>query len=444
MLFGIFRADQRESKDMIGKILTSQFPWAGDLRLFTRLRSAGDPPIGKFVSYSTQHLHVKHKDFVMDEQEARLPPVDPDFLIEERDLGKLAACARGLLAHLRDIRSGQRANGYPITKIRAATVWLWEAYIAAGAAPAPEAAQLIQELLKANPKAGTLPVRPSNTDAYFAAIAFEAAHPPDETGKAPSVASRYAVARHIRQQGGKTFSSQKTAEAQIRGWRRLEHYRSSVNLLRPAPKHEDIDKTAHLPRLGPDFVIEKCDLAKLAVFARGLLTQLRSIQSRRKAISDSGDEDALGAANGMGATGTEVAPSICPADGYPISTIRTAAAWLMDSYVSAVAPPPPVAAELIRELLKPDRDASTLPVRQSSAEDYFAAIAFEAEHRPDKTDKSPSAASIYSVARHMQQRSEKKYRSQKTAEGIVRGWRELEHYRANVALQRSASLRVKS
>ena len=34
--------------------------------------------------------------------------------------------------------------------------------------------------------------------------------------------------------------------------------------------------------------------------------------------------------------------------------------------------------------------------------------------------------------------------SQKTAEGIVRGWRKLPHYRANVVLQRPAGHRVKS
>jgi hypothetical protein len=38
----------------------------------------------------------------------------------------------------------------------------------------------------------------------------------------------------------------------------------------------------------------------------------------------------------------------------------------------------------------------------------------------------------------------KKDGSQKTAEGIVRGWRKQPHYRANVALQRPAADRVKS
>jgi hypothetical protein len=55
---------------------------------------------------------------------AQLPPVDPDFLIVERDQKKLDAYARGLLAHLRRIRSGQTAQGYPIATIKSAAVWL--------------------------------------------------------------------------------------------------------------------------------------------------------------------------------------------------------------------------------------------------------------------------------------------------------------------------------
>ena len=91
---------------------------------------------------------MKRKELVvMDNEESRLPPLDPDFLIDEGDPAKLAAYARGLLAHLQVIRSGQKANRYPITKIRPATVWLLEAYIAAQAAPAAEAGQLIRELL---------------------------------------------------------------------------------------------------------------------------------------------------------------------------------------------------------------------------------------------------------------------------------------------------------
>src|SRR4051812_10803570 len=117
---------------------------------------------------------MDERSVVFEKEDSRLPPLDADFLIDECDPRKLAAYAHGLLAHLQDIRFNRGANGYPITKIRAATAWLLEA----GAAPAPEVAPLIQELLKVNPKASTLPVRPSNKDAYFAAISFDAAHLP--------------------------------------------------------------------------------------------------------------------------------------------------------------------------------------------------------------------------------------------------------------------------
>jgi hypothetical protein len=85
-----------------------------------------------------------------------------------------------------------------------------------------------------------------------------------------------------------------------------------------------------------------------------------------------------------------------------------------------------------------------LPVRRSSEAAYLAAIEFEARHRPDPTGKEPSVAKRYAVAKYVLGLLSNKNASQKTAEGIVRGWRELRHYRENVALQRPAALRVKT
>jgi hypothetical protein len=164
----------------------------------------------------------------------QLPPVDPDFLIVERDQKKLDAYARGLLAQLRRIRSGQKAQGYPIATIKAAAVWLITSYSTAGIEPAPEAAQLIDEILQPNRGASTLPVRRSSEAAYLAAIEFEATHRPNATGNAPSMATLYAVGRHVRPLLQNQRASQKTAEATVRGWRRLRHYRQNVALQRPA------------------------------------------------------------------------------------------------------------------------------------------------------------------------------------------------------------------
>ena len=79
---------------------------------------------------------------------AQPPPVDPDFRFVERRPDELHAYARGLLQHLRQIRSGGKANGYPIATVKAAAVWLIESYVEAGTAPAPEAALLVGEMNK--------------------------------------------------------------------------------------------------------------------------------------------------------------------------------------------------------------------------------------------------------------------------------------------------------
>jgi hypothetical protein len=58
----------------------------------------------------------------------QLPLVDPDFLLVERRAETLHAYARALLRHLRHIRAGGKAGGYPIATIKAAAVWLIESY----------------------------------------------------------------------------------------------------------------------------------------------------------------------------------------------------------------------------------------------------------------------------------------------------------------------------
>jgi len=166
---------------------------------------------------------------------ACLPLVDPDFRLVERQPEKLHAYARGLLRHLRRIRAGEKAEGYPIATIKTAAVWLIESYAEAGVAPALEAAHLIEEIVQPSQGASTLPVRRSSEAAYLAAIEFEAKHFSDPTGKEPSVAKRYAVAKHVL---GllRGEPSQKTAEGIVRGWRRLRHYRENVALQRPADR----------------------------------------------------------------------------------------------------------------------------------------------------------------------------------------------------------------
>jgi hypothetical protein len=62
---------------------------------------------------------------------AQLPLVDPDFRLIERRPERLHAYARGLLQHLRAIRAGGKAEGYPIATIKAAAVWLIDAKLLA-------------------------------------------------------------------------------------------------------------------------------------------------------------------------------------------------------------------------------------------------------------------------------------------------------------------------
>ena len=161
---------------------------------------------------------------------ALLPLVDSEFLLVYRRQDRLDAYARGLVQHLRQIRSGGKAGGYPIATIKAAAVWLIQSYVEAGVVLAPPAAELIRELIDPNKDASTLPVRTSSEAAFLAAIEFEARHPSDPKRKEPSSASCYSVAKHIRPLLLNRHSSQKTAEATIRGWRKLRYYRENVAL----------------------------------------------------------------------------------------------------------------------------------------------------------------------------------------------------------------------
>jgi hypothetical protein len=165
---------------------------------------------------------------------AQLPLVDPDFRLVERQPRNLHAYARGLLWHLRRIRAGGKAAGYPIATIKSAAVWLIEMYATARIAPVPEAAQLMNEIVQPDRDASTSPVRRSSEAAYWAAIKFEAEQPADPTGKQPSGTTLYAVGKRVRPRLQNQHASQKTAEGTVRDWRLLPHYRDNVALQRPS------------------------------------------------------------------------------------------------------------------------------------------------------------------------------------------------------------------
>jgi hypothetical protein len=177
------------------------------------------------IAMMSQALRPALWEGALVEARAQLPPVDPDFRLDEHRPEALHAYARGLLQQLRHIRAGGKAKGYPIATIKAATVWLIDSYAEVGIAPAPEAAQLVREIVRPN--------RDASTAAYLAAIEFEARHRPDPTGKEPSVAKRYAVAKYVLGLLRNKNATQKTAEGIVRGWRELRHYRENVALQRP-------------------------------------------------------------------------------------------------------------------------------------------------------------------------------------------------------------------
>jgi hypothetical protein len=184
-------------------------------------------------------------------EDASLPMVDPDFPIAESDPTKLRMFARGLLNRLRN-----PSRSYPFETVKAATVWLIGAYVDAQVPLAPEMYPLIAGVVKWNRRASTFrEVQEINEPAYWAAIRFEASKPPDPTGKAPSTASLYSVAKHVLtlkeaglpSQGTRiprnideepdASGPQKSAEATIRGWRKIDHYRQNVRLQRDSSSH---------------------------------------------------------------------------------------------------------------------------------------------------------------------------------------------------------------
>ena len=175
-----------------------------------------------------------------------LPVVDPDFLIIERDPEKLRAFARGLLNRLR-----RPSRSYSFEMVKAATVWLVGAYVEAQVPLAPEMSALIAGIVKWQRRGSTFrKVQEHNEEAYWAAIRFEASKAPDPRGKAPSAASLYSVAKHVLELEGVGLprqgtriprniesepdpnTAQKSAEATIRGWRKIDHYRQNVRLRR--------------------------------------------------------------------------------------------------------------------------------------------------------------------------------------------------------------------
>lgn len=179
-------------------------------------------------------------------EDACLPMLDPDFVIVESDPRRLRQFARGLLNQLRE-----PSRSYPFETVKAATVWLIGAYVDAQVPLAPEMYPLVVGVVKWNRRASTFrKVQEINDPAYWAAIRFEASKPADPKGKAPSAASLYSVAKHVRELEGvglplqgtripKNIDSptdpswaQKGAEATVRDWRKKDHYRQNARLLR--------------------------------------------------------------------------------------------------------------------------------------------------------------------------------------------------------------------
>lgn len=148
-----------------------------------------------------------------------LPPVDPDYLIEEDDPETLHGYARALLRQQRAIRAGAKADGYRGATVKAAACWLLDAYIDAKVSPCPELGQLFRELVRPSSKSGyPLPVRVTSREAYWEAITYEAAH---------EDATVYGIAKHLRKKALRG-RSQKTAERMVKDWRKLDHYQQNL------------------------------------------------------------------------------------------------------------------------------------------------------------------------------------------------------------------------
>jgi hypothetical protein len=154
-----------------------------------------------------------------------LPPLDPDYLIEERDPARLQEYAASLLQHLCAIRQGGPSNGYGVDMIRDAADWLLWRYAETGAAVPAEAFALWSEMLCAKRTSRTgARVQERLLDAYREAYMYDAAYAED-----PPL---YAVAKHVRKTGNHKWKNQEAAEATIRAWRKQSHYRDQVRLNR--------------------------------------------------------------------------------------------------------------------------------------------------------------------------------------------------------------------
>jgi hypothetical protein len=117
----------------------------------------------------------------------------------------------------------------------------------------------------------------------------------------------------------------------------------------------------------PDFLIEESDPRKLRMFARGLLNRLRK-----------------------------------PSRSYPFETVKAATVWLIGAYVDAQVPLAPEIYPLIAGVVKWNRRASTFrKVQEINEPAYWAAVRFEASEPADPKGNAPSAASLYSVAKHV-------------------------------------------
>jgi hypothetical protein len=142
-----------------------------------------------------------------------------------------------------------------------------------------------------------------------------------------------------------------------------------------------------------------------------------------------------------------------PSRAYSKQKVTAAAVWLVGAYVDAQVPPAPEMAEVISRIVKWDRQATTFrKVQAHNEKAYWAAIHFEASCLPDPKGKSPSAASVYSVAKHVLKTTGLElqgtripknldsepapHTAQKSAEATIRGWRKIDHYQQNVRLQR--------
>ena len=81
-----------------------------------------------------------------------LPPLDPDYLIEEHNPTRLHEFAVGLLQHFHAIGQGKPRNGYGRTTIKTAADWLLGQYAEAKASAPIEAVMLWCEVLYVKPK----------------------------------------------------------------------------------------------------------------------------------------------------------------------------------------------------------------------------------------------------------------------------------------------------